>query len=126
MKKSRKIWHVLIFIAVFAVAIAVVMFLWNALIPSIIGWAAINYWQSAGLIILCKLLFGGFGHFGHRHGHGHGHGFPFHKNSEEHARMHDTLRGMSRDERREFIRERMSRGFGDICDKSEDASKSEN
>ena len=28
-----------------AVAAVIVMLLWNALIPSIIGWSTINYWQ---------------------------------------------------------------------------------
>lgn len=36
-----------------AVAAVIVMLLWNALIPSIIGWSTINYWQAAGLLILC-------------------------------------------------------------------------
>lgn len=100
MNKSKKVWHIFAFIGVFAVAIAVVMLLWNALIPSIIGWSAINYWQSAGLIILSRLLFGGLG----RHKHG-----PFlWKYDKEHMLLHEKLKGMSQDERRNFIRQRMS------------------
>lgn len=38
-----------------AVAAVIVMLLWNALIPSIIGWSTINYWQAAGLLILCRI-----------------------------------------------------------------------
>lgn len=33
-----------------AVAAVIVMLLWNALIPSIIGWSTINYWQAPGLL----------------------------------------------------------------------------
>jgi hypothetical protein len=45
-------------IALFSVA---VMFLWNALLPGIFGLPVIHYWQSAGLLILMRILFGGIG-----------------------------------------------------------------
>jgi len=38
----------------------VVMGLWNWLTPALFGWHAINFWQAAGLLILSKILFGGF------------------------------------------------------------------
>jgi NhaP-type Na+/H+ and K+/H+ antiporter len=38
----------------------VVMWLWNALLPVIFGVKMINFWQAAGLLILAKILFGGF------------------------------------------------------------------
>ena len=39
----------------------VVMHLWNWLIPAIFtGAAVINYWQAFGILILSKILFGGF------------------------------------------------------------------
>lgn len=119
MKKTKKLWHGLIFIVILAAAIAILMLLWNALIPSIIGWSAINYWQAAGLFILCKLLFGGFGRFGrgfHHWGHHHGHG---HK---EAMHLHEKMRGMTREEKREFIRNRMTKGFGDMSDKENESS----
>lgn len=102
MYKKKRIAHGLIFIAVFAAAIAVTMVLWNWLIPEIIGWSAINYWQAAGLAILCRLLFGGLGHKFHR-GHFHGHHHHGH-----HHHLHEKLRDMSFNERREFIRSRMA------------------
>ena len=37
-----------------------VMTLWNWLIPSIFGLAAITWTQALGLLILSKILFGGF------------------------------------------------------------------
>jgi len=44
----------------------VTMNLWNWLMPAIFGLKAITFWQSLGLLILGKILFGGF----HRHGGG--------------------------------------------------------
>jgi Ca2+/H+ antiporter, TMEM165/GDT1 family len=38
----------------------VVRSLWNALIPEIFGWHQISFWQALGLLILSKVLFGGF------------------------------------------------------------------
>lgn len=115
-RKARKFLHGLLFIAVFAAAIAIVMLLWNALIPSVIGWSAINYWQAAGLMILCRLLLGGFGRFG-RFGRG------MHSFKERHKEFNhwhilkDKMKDMSADERREFIRNHMRKhhGFGDKC-----------
>jgi hypothetical protein len=56
-------------IAVLAVAVLgfVVMSLWNSLIPGIFGLKALHFWQAVGLLILSRLLFGGF-HRGHGHG----------------------------------------------------------
>ena len=50
------------FFAVIAVAIAsvAVMSLWNALMPNIFAVKAITFWQALGLLVLSKLLFGGF------------------------------------------------------------------
>ncbi len=38
----------------------VVMLLWNAILPEVIGVKVINYWQALGIFILSKILFGGF------------------------------------------------------------------
>ena len=39
----------------------VVMELWNWLIPAIFGLHAISFWQALGLLVLCKILFRGWG-----------------------------------------------------------------
>jgi hypothetical protein len=39
----------------------VVMRLWNWLIPPVFGLHLIGYWQALGLLVLSKILFGGFG-----------------------------------------------------------------
>ena len=46
----------------------VVMWLWNWLIPEITSFKPINYWQAVGLLLLSRILFGGFrfGGSGHR------------------------------------------------------------
>ena len=48
--------------AILAMAIFgfVVMSLWNWLVPSLFGGHTIGYWQAWGIIILSKILFGGF------------------------------------------------------------------
>jgi Ca2+/H+ antiporter, TMEM165/GDT1 family len=38
----------------------VVMRLWNWLVPAIFGLHLITYWQAVGILILSKILFGGF------------------------------------------------------------------
>ena len=43
----------------------VVMSLWNWLMPALFGWHLINFWQAVGVLVLSKILFGGFrGHPG--------------------------------------------------------------
>jgi hypothetical protein len=39
-----------------------VMLLWNWIMPSIFGLPEIDYWLAFGIIILGRLIFGGFGH----------------------------------------------------------------
>jgi Ca2+/H+ antiporter, TMEM165/GDT1 family len=52
------------FLALGAAAVAVfgvvVMTLWNGLMPDLFGWRPIGFWQALGLLILTRLLFGGF------------------------------------------------------------------
>ncbi len=52
----------IILIAIAAVALlgVIVEHLWNWLIPAIVGWHAINFWQAVGILVLSKILFGGF------------------------------------------------------------------
>lgn len=38
----------------------VVMRLWNWLTPGLFGWHVITFWQALGILILSKILFGGF------------------------------------------------------------------
>jgi uncharacterized protein YqhQ len=44
---------------------AIVMLLWNWLMPVIFGLPALSLWQALGLLVLMRILFGSFG-FGRR------------------------------------------------------------
>ena len=51
---------------------AVVMLLWNAIVPGLFAGAhTLDYPHALGLLVLCRILFGGF--HGHRGGHGRRH-----------------------------------------------------
>jgi hypothetical protein len=52
------------------------MLLWNALLPAVLGVSTITFWQALGILVLSKILFGGFsgGHGHHRSHHHGGHG----------------------------------------------------
>lgn len=67
----------LVFIPVFLVVMvtligALVMWLWNWLMPSLFGLPTLTFWQAVGLLVLCRLLVGNIGFGGHHHGHEHG------------------------------------------------------
>ena len=52
---------ILVIVAVAATAFSfAVMALWNRLMPPIFGLHAISVWQALGLLVLSKILFGGF------------------------------------------------------------------
>lgn len=46
-----------LFVTVFSF---VVLRLWNWLMPAVFGWHVITFWQAVGLLVLSKILFGGF------------------------------------------------------------------
>lgn len=39
----------------------IVLHLWNWLLPPLFGWRLITFWQALGLLLLCRILFGGVG-----------------------------------------------------------------
>jgi len=61
----KRTWllHGLKFVLFAAIAVAalsaVVMVLWNWLMPELFGWRVIGFWQAAGLLVLSKILVGG-------------------------------------------------------------------
>ena len=78
----------------------IVMHLWNWLLPPLVGWRQITFWQALGLLALCRILFGGHGW--------HGSGRPNFR-----RRMKERCEHMTPEERERFrqrIRERF--GFG--------------
>src|SRR5882724_1325872 len=38
----------------------IVMSLWNAILPAVIHVGVITFWQAIGILVLAKILFGGF------------------------------------------------------------------
>jgi hypothetical protein len=90
---------ILTMLAATAIFGAVVMLLWNALMPQIFALPVLNYLQAAGLLILGRLLFGGIGGRGHggRRGKGDGHLFN-HGN-----KLREKWMNMSEEERKEFM-----------------------
>jgi hypothetical protein len=63
--KVFKILKVITFVLLFvAIGGLVVMNLWNWLIPAIFGLKVISFTQALGLLVLSKILFGGFGRGG--------------------------------------------------------------
>jgi len=78
----------------------VVMLLWNWLLPQLSGWPQISFWQALGILLLCRILFGGFGRNG------------FYRSSFR-RRMAERWEGMTPEERERFrmgMRKRC--GFG--------------
>jgi hypothetical protein len=39
----------------------IVLHLWNWLLPPLFGWRMIGFWQALGILVLCRILFGGHG-----------------------------------------------------------------
>lgn len=60
MRMQRVLKFALMAVVAITVLSFVVMSLWNWLMPSVTGWHAITFWQALGLLILSKILFGGF------------------------------------------------------------------
>ena len=91
------------FLAVAAGFSAVVMLLWNWLMPSIFGLGEISFWQALGILVLCRLLFGSFGG-GHKMMLMHG----------MHGRNHirEKWLQMTDEQRKEFL---SKRHFGHRC-----------
>ena|ERR1700761_6895023 len=74
-----------------AVLSLAVMLLWNALIPALFAGPVLSFWQAVGLLVLSRLLFGGFRPHHHR---GHHHW--------RHRAWHERWNRMSPEERDRF------------------------
>ena len=88
----RRLPFILLAVAAFVFIFGyVVMFLWNSILPGLLGVGTITYWQALGILVLSKILFGGFrGGHGHHHCNGHRHEWNekwMHMNPEERDKM---------------------------------------
>jgi hypothetical protein len=86
----------------------VVMSLWNALIPPLFHGPLVSFWQAVGLLVLSKILFGGFRGRGGHHGWGGRHG---HWRREKWRQKWETLTPEERDRLRSRFRGRCG-GWG--------------
>lgn len=89
-------------VAFMAIGSAVVMSLWNWLLPPLLGLHLITFWQALGILVLCRLLFGGLG----RHG-----GFRPNFRRRMRERWAERWEHMTPEERERF-RQGMRCGFG--------------
>jgi hypothetical protein len=111
----RRFWFFKVFVSIVGFVLLggfVVMSLWNWLIPGIFGLGVITFVQALGLLVLSKILFGGFrgGHWGG--GCGGGHQFWKH-------RMAERWDKMTAEERNEF-KQKMRGRWGRWNERRED------
>ena len=84
----------LFMLAALAALGAVVMWLWNTVMPGLFaGSQQIDYWRALGLLVLCRILFGGFRGYGGWQG----------------RQRWQQWQAMTQEEREQL---RMQRGFG--------------
>ena len=80
-----------------AIGGAVVRLLWNALLPPLFGLQEVTFWQALGILVLSRILFGGWGGPGRRR-------------SRMRRRMDERWESMTPEER-----ERMRQGMRERC-----------
>jgi hypothetical protein len=68
----KKVWvavlappAIVLFVWIFG---EIIMHLWNWLLPGLFGWHTITFWQGLGLLVLSRILVGGFSNNGDRGG----------------------------------------------------------
>ena len=100
----RMLWIAPLAVIGFAAFIALggwaVMSLWNWLTPELFGWHTVTFWQALGLLLLCRILVGGFG----LHGGG--------PRDRFRDRMRARWEGMTPEERERFRHSWRGRVFG--------------
>lgn len=89
---------ILAFVALLTFA---VQSLWNGVLAEVVAVKAISYWQALGLLVLAKILFGGWPGRGHHCGPGHW----------KHRMMEKKWESLD-PEQREKMREEMRKRFG--------------
>ena len=68
---ARFLMWVILGILVISLFTLATQYLWNWLVPDLFSGPAITFWQTLGLLLLCKIFFGGFGKNCHRGNHNH-------------------------------------------------------
>ncbi|WP_111308445.1 hypothetical protein [Confluentibacter sediminis] len=91
-KQKRKFFFIVPIVILFGLSF-IVMWLWNAILPEVIFVNSITYWQAMGILVLSKILFGGFSKCGN------------HKHSMQKRRFINKIKNMSPEERMKFKEE---------------------
>jgi len=98
--ESAYVRNILIGALFFVLFTFLVKALWNWLMPALFGWHVITFWQALGILVLSKILFGGF------------RGGP-HCDWNWRRRMSERWEKMTPEEREKF-RERMQNCWGSV------------
>ena len=98
---------ILAMLAFVAIGGEIVMQLWNWLLPPLFKLPAITFWEALGILVLSRILFGGFGF----HGGGHRSNLRRRMDDRMADRMADRWHGMTPEERERF-RQRMRERCG--------------
>lgn len=115
--RTRRRWIFIAPLAILGIVLFVflggeiIMRLWNWLLPSVFGLRQITFWEALGILVLCRILFGGF------HGHGAGPGWRARRRMEK--RMFERWDKMTPEER-----ERFRQGMNSRCGFNPPASES--
>lgn len=96
-------------LALVALLSYVVMRLWNALIPELFHGPVVGFWQAAGLLVLCKILFGGLRG---RHGPGRWPGHGWRERAMWREKMRQKWEQMSPEEREHWRSKLQNRWCG--------------
>jgi hypothetical protein len=110
---KRIFMFVIFFIAAVLLFGTIVMGLWNAILPAVIGVKTITFIQALGILLLSKILFGGFGRRGGWHGGRH---------NAWRNKLQEKMANMTPEEREKFKAEWKSRCGGGRWGMHEDKS----
>ena len=89
---ERVIGFTMLALAATALLSFVVMNLWNCVLVAVLGVKIISFWQALGILVLSKILFGGFKKGGCGH----------HRHGEWREKMRAKCEQMSPEEREQF------------------------
>ncbi len=93
--KSKHILRGVLFVVSLAIGTFIVNYLWNCVVPDITGWTEINLWQTLALMVIGRILSGGFGGWRRRMGH------------------HSELRDLTKEQKKEYLRSYFSKKEGE-------------
>jgi hypothetical protein len=102
---KKIIGFIICFLMIAALLSWVVMSLWNCVLVAVLGVSVISFWQAAGILLLSKILFGGF----HKSG-----GWGRHNRKEWREKWAQKMQHMSPEEREKIKEEwrNRCRGWG--------------